>query len=461
MGIWDWKYTASDLADWFDEQDEKYWKQHDEWLLDSQRRGDASPVFLFAAWYNDRVTTAPQRAGSVMAGGIIDVLRLGNDFDFDSGWGIAKGAFLNLTRLATVVGPVVGEIAESAGIGARYAGITATSNLKNIEGALHPCTLVHTNNVLSYLAGKPVQIFGLLEDVVRIVGTNGAGDRELLLLNPEIQAAMKEFGITWERLGGMRTIEDVFRAAKSSEGPISFGVKWINPAGELEGHALMVVKDADGVLRILDYVPKGGQGTFRGFTSFAEILKARPHWGPGFLKVTLAAQNPVFAYSSRYLKLLAFADGTSSFAIPVAIGVKWLRGAGPEEKVFDIIRSVWRFVKSANPALAPPPQPPSVLPRIPEKVTALPASPDHHGRRLGVRPLAPEAAQAPRIDWLTGVQYRLRYLGYYKGAVSGVNDSRTKSAILEFQKSWFDSSRQWDGIPGPATQAAIFAAIGW
>jgi hypothetical protein len=455
MGIWDWKYTASDLADWFDEQDEKYWKRHDEWLLDSQQRGDASPVLLFASWVNDRASTAPQRVASVAAGGIIDVLRLGNDFDLNSGWGIAKGVFLNLTRVATVAGPLVGEAAEAAGVTARYAGITATSKLKNISG-LSPCTLVNTNNVLSYLAGKPVQIFGLLEDVVK-----GAGNRELLLSEPNVQAVIQEFGITWERLGGMKTVEDVLSAAKSSEGPISFGVRWINALGKGEGHALMAARDGDGVVRILDYVPKGGQGTFKGFASLAELLKARPHWGPGFAKATLIAENPVLAFSSRYLKLLSFADGTASLAIPVAMGMKWLRGAGPEEKIFEIIRSVWRYVKSGDPALAPPPQPPSVLPRIPENVKSVPAAPDHQGRRLGVRPLAPEAARAPRIDWLTGVQYRLRYLGYYNGAVNGVNDSRTKSAVLEFQKSWFDSSRQWDGVPGPATQAAIFAAIGW
>ena len=57
MGFLNWKYTASDLADWFDEQDDKYWREHDDWLIQSQRLGDASPVLVFAAWYNDRLST--------------------------------------------------------------------------------------------------------------------------------------------------------------------------------------------------------------------------------------------------------------------------------------------------------------------------------------------------------------------------------------------------------------------
>jgi hypothetical protein len=45
VGFWNWKYNASDLADWFDEQDDKHWREHDEWLIQSQRLGDASPMF--------------------------------------------------------------------------------------------------------------------------------------------------------------------------------------------------------------------------------------------------------------------------------------------------------------------------------------------------------------------------------------------------------------------------------
>src|SRR5262249_37351072 len=131
VGIFNWKYTASDIADWFDAEDEKYWRQHDEWLIETQLRGETRPVFVFATWFGDRMATLPQRAQSFVASSVMDVLRLGNDFDFDSKWGIAKGAFLNLTRLATIAGPV----SEALGVGGRYAGILATSELEYINGA--------------------------------------------------------------------------------------------------------------------------------------------------------------------------------------------------------------------------------------------------------------------------------------------------------------------------------------
>jgi len=121
MGFWNWKYTASDVADWFDAEDEKYWRQHDEWLIQSQAVGDAHPVFVFASWYGDRINTLPQRVNSLLAASIVDVLRLGNDFDFDSALGVAKGVFLNLTRLVAVIDPA----AQAVRAPGRYASILA------------------------------------------------------------------------------------------------------------------------------------------------------------------------------------------------------------------------------------------------------------------------------------------------------------------------------------------------
>lgn len=163
MGMFDWKYTASDIADWLDTQDEKHWQQHDEWLLRSQQAGDAHPVFVFAAWFNDRMATLPQRTSSMLAGGVWDVLRLGNDFDFNSPWGTAKGVFLNLTRVATIAGPISGAV----GAGGRYAGVLATSKLQRIAGAVGPCSFVSINNVLSFMKGRPVHYLSFLKTLLR------------------------------------------------------------------------------------------------------------------------------------------------------------------------------------------------------------------------------------------------------------------------------------------------------
>jgi peptidoglycan hydrolase-like protein with peptidoglycan-binding domain len=70
---------------------------------------------------------------------------------------------------------------------------------------------------------------------------------------------------------------------------------------------------------------------------------------------------------------------------------------------------------------------------------------------------------APRPDWLTGVKYRLNHLGYGAGHIRGGSvsadyDDRCKRAIRAFQK---DSGLRVDGIPGPATQAKLVAAVGY
>jgi len=112
-------------------------------------------------------------------------------------------------------------------------------------------------------------------------------------------------------------------------------------------------------VRILDFAGKN-DGVFQGYGSIAEMAKAKPKWGPGFAEATLATGNAVVEYGGRYLKLLTFGDGTSSFGVPVAMGPRWLRSSGSGDKVFGMVRSVWRFVKSQNPVMFPPPPQPSV-----------------------------------------------------------------------------------------------------
>ncbi|GAA5166066.1 peptidoglycan-binding domain-containing protein [Viridibacterium curvum] len=70
----------------------------------------------------------------------------------------------------------------------------------------------------------------------------------------------------------------------------------------------------------------------------------------------------------------------------------------------------------------------------------------------------PEAAQAPRAEWLTGVQYRLRYLKLYTGPVSGVHDVASRDAVKAFQRA---QRIAVDGIPGPITQGKLVAACGF
>jgi len=56
------------------------------------------------------------------------------------------------------------------------------------------------------------------------------------------------------------------------------------------------------------------------------------------------------------------------------------------------------------------------------------------------------------IDTITGVQARLKNLGYYGGEVDGVKGKQTLSAIEEFQ---CDHGLTVDGIAGPNTQSKL------
>ena len=92
-------------------------------------------------------------------------------------------------------------------------------------------------------------------------------------------------------------------------------------------------------------------------------------------------------------------------------------------------------------------------------------------KRIGIMHMvdmkSPQAASqangdAPPIESLKGVQYRLNSLGLYDGLIHGTNDPKTKDAVREFQKRYMPNDpKQWDGIPGPVTQRKLLQVVGW
>lgn len=456
MEAWKWQYVPSDLADWFDAESDKYWAEHDEWLAQSLVRGEARPAFVLAAQFSDRVATGPRRIQHVMTSGVVDLLRLGSDLDFSAGWdSIAKGALLNVLRLAMVVGPA----SAAVGAGRRFAGLLATSRLSSIPGATGPCAYVSINNVLSFLKAQRIQLFATVDDIIAVASANKGMARETLLAKAEVVEALQKHGVETVRLLGFQTIDDVLRAARATDRPIVFSIRWTN-GNKIERHALTAVRDAQGQLRILDYVAPGVDG-FRGFASLAEMAAARPQWGSGFLKAELRTDAPVMAFSTRWLRLLEFADGSYRWGLPVSMGVQWVLGRTVQERLESMAHSAWRFLKQTLGDEAPTPPSPTRGASPPAQLHAPSGSTAPRAGGLGVAPLAAEAAGAPRIDWLTGVQYRLRFLGYYRGTVHGTNDEATKSAVLAFQTQWFSDPKEWDAIPGPVTQAMLHAVVGW
>lgn len=63
----------------------------------------------------------------------------------------------------------------------------------------------------------------------------------------------------------------------------------------------------------------------------------------------------------------------------------------------------------------------------------------------------------PPAAWLTGVQARLKHLGYYAGPINDKFDTPTRNAVLAFQGK---HGLKVDGIPGPKTQAKLVEVVG-
>ncbi len=428
-------FTASDLADWFDQWQDKQYEQQDEWLIQSQNLGDAHPVFVFCSWFGNRTSTAPQRLMDFMAGSVVDVLRLGADIDLDSSWGIAKGAFVNVTRLAVVAGP----IGEAVGIGTRWAGMLGTATLDGLKGVSSPCRFVSVNNALSFVKGKRVQLFSTLDDLVTTVrpGKPGANMVDEILKHPSVAPLIKEAGVVWKDLGNLPSLERAFAKAREVEGAVVVGVKWVDRFGRSHAHRLTLVKDAIGNLKILDY-SKGAE--FRGFSSLREMAARGGIW-QGIENAVL--RPGVLLFESSHIRFLEVTKELFHMGLPVAMGLRWGKGKSLDDSAADIARSVWKFLKDKLGLSAPPPPPVVSAPKPPSSV------------QVGT---PPEARNAPRADWLTGVQYRLKYLAYYNGPVNGVNDRATKDAVIQFQT---DQRIRIDAIPGPQTQAELVTVCGF
>ena len=426
-------FTASDLADWFDESQDKQSDQQDDWLIQSQNLGDAHPFLVFCSWFGNRTATAPTRLINSMTGTVVDVLRLGADIDTESGWGIAKGAFFNVSRLAVVAGPV----GEGLSIGSRWAGLVGTAALEGLDGIAAPCRFVSVNNALSAVRGKTVQLFSTLDDLVKTVrpGAPGANMVDEILKHPSVAPLIKQAGVVWREIGNLPTLEHAFAKAREVEGALVVGVQWVNRLGKTQAHRITLVKDIFGNVKILDY-STGAE--FKGFSSLRDMA-ARPGFD-GFDKAVIRPGTLLF--QSNYLKFLEATHNAWHLSIPVAMGLSWGKGRSLDASAAEIATSAWNFLKSKLGFGAPPP-PPVQAPAPPPPVRKAPP---------------PEAAFSPRPDWLTGVQFRLKYLAYYLGPVHGVNDRATKDAVLQFQT---DQRIKVDAIPGPQTQTELVTVCGF
>jgi hypothetical protein len=371
-------FTASDLADWFDEQADEYWRQQDDWLIEANNLGNAYPVIVFANWFTDRVNHAPQRFIGSVAGGIADVLRLGCDLSFDSVGDFALGVLANVARLLTVIQPETASLKDEF----RHQGLLALMKLRKITGTTAPCQFSAVNNIVSFLKRRNVQYFADIRDIVAAGGSKNVGMYiKPLLEHPSIVRLIGQNGITWRPLTQAKTIDDVIAAARSAEGPVRFTFKWIRQTKEgpkSAAHAVVAIKDPAGSIRIIDYTEGLTAAPSKlGFPSWQAMVDARKAtWGEGLTQAKLSV-NPEdlpAEFSSTYLKMLTTADGVATFGLPVAIGMKWVKdvkaGASFDDAAPAIAKSVTDYLNrtlgSKSPggpeSLYPPPtRPPETV----------------------------------------------------------------------------------------------------
>src|SRR5262249_5822594 len=81
-----------------------------------------------------------------------------------------------------------------------------------------------------------------------------------------------------------------------------------------------------------------------------------------------------------------------------------------------------------------------------------------HGFSRALRGVCPGAPQRrPRGGRVTRPPGLLKHIGAYGGPESGLFDPATSAAVLDFQRSRYVSA---DGIVGPLTRVALYAAAG-
>jgi hypothetical protein len=387
-------FTASDLADWWDKTAEEHWDKQDDYVIQMHNLGNAHPVIVFAAWFGDRIGTAPGRVPTAIAGGLADVLRLGHDMSFESPGAAAKGIALNLFRVLSILQPLAGGIKREL----RHRGLLALTKLEEItNGPGGPCQYTAFNNIVSFLRGRPTQHFADVDDIIAVGGTKNDGMFiKDLLEHPSIVKVIGGNAITWRPVAGMNTIDDVINAARNTHNPIRFDIEWADDALNYKSHALVAIKDLKGNVRIIDYA--AGTPGRMGFKSWAELVAARKgSWGKGIEAANLRTDpgTPVGEFTSRIMQVLHFADGKFTFAIPVGIGIKWTRDGLNQsfnQAAPSIMQTALDFFEQKYKDKAPP---------RPEDLYPAPVRPPETVSVMGVHTI--EGPGIQKKDWLSSI----------------------------------------------------------
>jgi hypothetical protein len=416
-------WALSELADWWNTQKEETESLLEQWVYENPQ------------WWAIGVAGVTQTAID-MGAGMVDALRFGEGAA-EGGWkGYGKDGLRMLVFLGTLMraGGLVGRIAQTRSI--RLAVVPA-----RLEG---PCTFVAGNNAATMNAGKARNLFLTARDAAKALGTNLSQVPrmgrvyQMAAWIDELLPFLVRNGVRFKQLGFPRQIDDVVRAAERHDGVIIFAIRWISArTGAQMSHSMIAVRTASGV-RFADY---GGKF----MKSLSDLNQRGAAWAShtgyeiatnaGMGQMVLIEGMKMIGALDRYANAvfrtgMIALEGVSAIETPegveLAFPVAVAAGSMADPAEAEIVKQSFQVFKDrANGS------PPAKL----------------------WTPLR----TAPRIDQLTGIQYRLNALGFGAGPVDGAMGPRTTKAISAFQR---ENGLRADGVPGPKTQSKLKEILG-
>lgn len=403
-------FALSGFADWWDTQHRDYKE-----LL--QAYVDENPSVIRSGVAT--LATIPTELG----GGLVDALRFGQGFASGTPGGVAT----DVLRLLALAGP--------AGRISRYIGGSAASRvaiyLKDPAPNAGICTWVGVTKALRNSGAGT--LFAKVEDLAQAAGQPISQAKPLGSLNSvfadEIVPAIRALGGKVKDLGYPRDLRHVMMTGQDLKPfqSLVFSAGWKMPNGNPAVHTFYLFKDGLGRLRISDR-------TGHVVKSLAEYEKLVPFWKGianaevfytrGLGGAMLVLEGPQMVYLNHMENLAALMMPLVGL---VAVNTEQVKSVAELDAHFQSFVAQKQGGSKA-PATPPPP--------------AAPGAP----------------ANLPPVEWLTGVQARLKHLGFYSGAVHGKHDAASKAAVIAFQQK--NPPLRVDGIPGPKTQAKLKAVFG-
>jgi phosphohistidine swiveling domain-containing protein len=422
-------YAASGIADAWDRKQRAREKDLEEWVQDNPQ------------WWAIGLATLGA-TGMKVAGGFVDVLRIGEGAAEGGVWGVAKDAL----RVLSVAGPAVKTVGFAA---SQFINVSKLRIAVQVSEVTGPCTFQAVNNALQLTRGK--SLFVTVRDMAAAAGKpletlklNEQGKYILATCIDRMVPHLRAAGATVTEVSGLRSVAQVVGLAQRNR-VVAFAfettvrqIKHGQVVMKPIKHSIIAVRTMSGRVRFADYNGKL-------FNSIEELCG---RWGQVVEPIQLWRKG------SQGLSG-AIVQGTSSFG---PIGDKLMAGVAILITGATLIETPDTGVEVAVPVkvVAARPGGADAAPTPIVEASYEAFKQRRRGQPIGrLSPQAVEAgaAMAPPVQMLTGVQFRLNALGFGAGPVDGVLGPRTTRAVRAFQRSY--PPLVADGVPGARTQAKL------